>query len=140
MARKSNIQRIEDIKGNLQTVMKALEGEQIESKGILAVMISETVAEVREASFSYEVKFTHKDNTLHWKHFEARGKKYKALLISDLQEIHQELGKRNTNVNRVPKMLNKILQTNLYKSYTESLIGKWKSLSHHYKPEVISVK
>lgn len=134
------MQRIEDIKGNLHSVKKALESEQIESKGILAVMISETIAEVRDASISYEVKFTHKDNTMHWKNYEARGKQYKGKLISDLQEIHQELGKRNTNVNRVLKMLNKMLQTNLYKSYTEAFISKWKSKNHHYKPEVISVK
>jgi hypothetical protein len=134
------MKRIEDIKENLQTVKKALEGEQIESKGILAVMISETIEEVRDASFSYEVKFTHKDNTLHWKHFEARGKKYKAMLISDLQEVLQELGKRKTNVNRVVKMLNKMLQTNLYKSYTEAFIGKWVSKNHHYKPDMISIK
>ncbi|MGG1630071.1 hypothetical protein [Rossellomorea sp. NRS-1567] len=103
-------------------------------------MISETIEEVRGTSFSYEVKFTHKDNTLHWKHYEARAKKYKAMLISDLYEIHQELGKRNTNVNRVVKMLNKMLQTNLYKSYTEAFIGKWVSKNHHYKPDMISIK
>jgi hypothetical protein len=141
MGRLSNRQRLNNITSNIQTVKKALEqGEFPSGKAILSVVIAETIMEVREASFSYEASYSSNQCLMHLRNYKSRALKYKSMLISDLREVLQELEKRKGNVNRCVNILNKMLEMNLYTTYTENFIKKHVSLSHKYVPELITVK
>jgi hypothetical protein len=124
---------METVKQNLEYILKSLQnGTHKESGVIIELMLVETIQEVKETIFIYEVPFVSAKEDYHFSTYEKRSRKAKASLISDLQELQTELKTgRNINIKRCLAVIQKILHCNLYQDEINKTISKWVNVGNN---------
>jgi hypothetical protein len=121
----------ENVKQNLEYIQKSvLNGTHKEQSAILSVIVAETFEVIKNMKFFYEVPFSNDKNTNHFYTYSSMGKTSKAKLLADLEEIQNEISKRNTNTKHVLILIQSMLQTNLYKDGVQASINKWVNTSN----------
>lgn len=114
------------IKQNLSYISKSLlNNTHKEQAVIINVMLEETIQEVKETTFVYEVPFCSVKEDYHIPIYVNRSKKAKFSILCDLQELQAELNKKTTNVKRCLALVQKMLNNNLYQDSINKTINKW---------------
>ena len=119
---------MESIKQNIEYIQKSiLNNTHREQQAIIALIISETVTTIKEATFSYDVPCVPNKSNAHFAVITNKVKQAKSSLISDLQELEGELKRNNTK--RCLNILQKMLECNLYMNDVQQVIDGWKGLT-----------
>lgn len=130
----------DNIKQNLKYIKTMIEnGSLKENRVIIHVMIAETIQGLKNTAFLFEVKYTGKGYKMHYSSYVNRAKKYKSKLLVDMKELESKLNKKPINEKACKKFIQKILDTDLYTSYTQAVINQWQPKTKHYKTEAISI-
>lgn len=130
----------DNIKQNLKYIKTMIEnGSLKENRVIIHVMIAETILGLKNTAFLFEVKYTSEGYKMHYSSYEKRAKKYKSRLLVDMKTLERELNKQRVNQKACKKLIQKMLDTDLYTFYTQAVINQWQSKTKHYKTEAISI-
>jgi hypothetical protein len=122
--------KLKQIKNNLFYIQTSIEnGTDKEQAAILALILTETIEAAREIDFSFKVPYSSENHMNHMYTFFQYGQQAKAKLITDLQELSRELTVKKGNAKRSLKIIEKLLQNNLYKGEVNSKINKWVNTS-----------
>ncbi|MEE6451713.1 hypothetical protein RAH41_14150 [Gottfriedia acidiceleris] len=114
---------METIKQNLSYIEKSLLNETHKEQGaIIHLMFTETILRVKETTFIYEVPYSSENYQKHMYSFISISRK--ATLLTDLEELHAEISKKNTNIKRSLVLVQKMLNNDLYKSEVKEVINK----------------
>lgn len=120
---------MKQILSNIQYVERCLlDSTYKENKAMLNVLLSETIELVKIEVFKFDVPFTSIKDHSHIVTYKKCGKRYKAKLIADFEELQRELGRKQPNVQRAFQIVTKMLNTNLYQNFTQAKISKWQPL------------
>ncbi|WP_368298542.1 hypothetical protein [Cytobacillus firmus] len=121
---------METVLKNLKYIKRTIEDHtHVEQKAILSVLLSETIEEVRETTFKYEVPYIDYsgDNSGgNLATYKDMGKRFKSKVLAELEEVQKQLNKKNTGVNRCLAILNNLINTNLYTDKVNAKIKQWK--------------
>lgn len=130
------------IKQNLSYIEKSLLNNTHKEQGaIIHLMLEETVQEVKDLVFQYEIPYSSQKATYHVFAFVKRSKKAKASLLCDLRELQTELNRKNINVKRCLVVIQKALQTNLYQDEINRSINKWVNIGNNpTRSKIITVE
>lgn len=127
---------MEQVVSNLKYIQKVLQNEEYQSyKPIMHVTLVETISEVKEHDFVYTVNYTKESWKSHMPTYKNYGRRYKAQLLSSLEELLRELSIKNTNVKRCKVLITELLNTNLYQNRVQNKLSKWVYLNMN-KPTV----
>ena len=119
---------MESIKQNIEYIQKSiLNNTHREQGAIIALIISETITAIKEATFSYDVPCVPNKANAHFAVITNKVKQAKSSLISDLQELEGCLKRNNTK--RSLNIIQKMLDNNLYMNDVKRVIDNWKGLS-----------
>lgn len=130
----------DNIKQNLKYIKTMIEnGSLKENRVIIHVMIAETIHALKNTAFLFKVKYTSEGYKMHYSSYEKRAKKYKSRLLVDMKELERELNKQRIKQKTCKKLIQKMLDTDLYTSYTQAVINQWQSKAKCYKTEAISI-
>ncbi|PFW76577.1 hypothetical protein COL23_11450 [Priestia aryabhattai] len=130
----------DNIKQNLKYIKTMIEnGSLKENRVIIHVMIAETIQGLKNTAFLFKVKYTGAGNKMHYQSYEKRAKKYRSKLLVDMEELERKLNKKPVNEKACKKLIQKMLDTDLYTSYTQAVINQWQPKTKHYKTEAISI-
>ena len=131
---------VNNIKQNLKYIKTMIEnGSLKENRVIIHVMIAETIQGLKNTAFLFEVKYTSEGYKMHYSSYEKRAKKYRSRLLVDMEELERKLNKKPVNEKTCKKLIQKMLDTDLYTFYTQAVINQWQSKTKHYKTEAISI-
>lgn len=97
-----------------------------EQSAIIQMLISETIQLIRETSFVYEIPYNNSNHTAHIRTYANRGRKAKASLIVDLEELQIELKKGN--VKRCLAIIDGMLSSDLYTSDVKKKTQQWQPI------------
>lgn len=131
---------VNNIKQNLNYIKTVIEnGSLKENRVIINVMIAETIHGLKNTAFLFKVKYTSEGYKMHYSSYEKRAKKYKSRLLVDMEELERKLNKKPVNEKTCKKLIQKMLDTDLYTSYIQAIINQWQPKTKHYKTEAISI-
>jgi hypothetical protein len=118
--------KLKQIKNNLSYIKASIEnGTHLEQKAILHLIIIETIEAAREIDFSFKVPYSSENHMNHMYTFFQYGMKAKAKLISELQELHREITRKNGNTKRAVKIIETLLTSDLCKSDVKNKLDNW---------------
>lgn len=122
---------MQTIKQNLQYIAKSIEnGTHKEQSAILHLMIVETIQDMKELDTTFQVPYSTESYKHHFQAYINTASKYKATLLTNMEEVERELFTRKGNPQRALKLIQQMLQTNLYKDNVIHKIYKWVNTTH----------
>lgn len=117
------------IQQDLKQVYKILKaGTHKENAGMLQVILSELIDNVRTNINRFEAPQTSEKETMHFSKFTKISRKAKSKTIAELEEVLGELTKRKPNIKRCLLLIEGIIESNLHTNSVVKLIDKWKPL------------
>lgn len=132
-------QVLESINQNLKYIETSIvNGTYKQQETILKLMLKDTVEAVKKLDFTFRVPFTNDKNKQHFSTYINRALKMKATLLTNLEEIHAELFTKHGNSKRALTLVQKMINTKLYKNVVAGYIGRWKNATNFpIKNEII---
>lgn len=120
----------ENILKNVQYIQRSiLNNTYKEQCGIIALLIVETITEIKETAISFDVPCVSGKGNSHLAVVTSRVKKAKASLIASLEELDGQLKRNKVNTKLCLVIIQKMLESNLYMDDVQDIIDNWKSSS-----------
>jgi len=128
------------IKRDLQYVKKSIEdGSFKERKAIVDLILADVLQNINDMEMSFKLVYTSKNEKNHYETFAKRYKKYKAKLIVDVHELHHKLNQKTVNKAVCIRLLDEMIDTDLYAEYTKKVINRFVPKHYRYERETVTV-
>lgn len=121
---------MKNIQTNLQYIQRSiLNNTYKEQRGIIVVMIQETITAIKDVVITLEVPCVADKANSHLAVITSRVKKAKASMIASLEDLDGELQRNKVNTNCCVLIIQNMLDSSLYMDDVYEIINNWKGLA-----------
>lgn len=113
----------------LKAIRKALNVKKYEDEVyLLSILVAEVAEAIETKGVNYFAHYTSDNYTEHIETYHSIAERNKNKVLSMLQELHQELNKKDVSIKRCNVLVNELIESNFLIVDTEKKISKWQPL------------
>lgn len=112
-----------------RTLKAGLKTGSLSKNQLLQATISEVIRIVKATPFYYQVRYTSEGDRSHMQSYKSIGKRYKSLLLSNLEDMQAEIRGVNGNLKRCITLVTGIQDTDFYRNTVQEKIDKFQTVA-----------